>query len=86
MIRMQTPWRRRCGCCPSSTTTKPTSGPLTTPMPGRTVAVNTGVAVLAGQLESITKSAVCGTARLILRISGGVTIGSLALDCTHPTR
>jgi hypothetical protein len=51
---------------------------------GRTVAVNTGVAVVAGELESITESAVCGKARLILRIRGGATLGSLSLGL-HPS-
>jgi hypothetical protein len=51
---------------------------------GRTVAVNTGVAVVAGQLESITESALCGKTRLIQQIRAGATIGNLALGL-HPT-
>lgn len=51
---------------------------------GRTVAVKTGAAVVAGPLESITESAISGKARLILRIHGGGTVGSLALGL-HPS-
>jgi hypothetical protein len=84
MIRMQTPLAPRLRLLPELDHYEIHVGSLNDTHVGRTVAVNTGVAVVAGQLESITESAVCGKARLVLRISGGATIGSLALGL-HPS-
>lgn len=51
---------------------------------GRTVAVSTGTAVVAGPLDSIQESALRGKAHLILTVRCGGTVGWLPLGL-HPS-
>ncbi|MEU7631705.1 hypothetical protein AB0C34_17205 [Nocardia sp. NPDC049220] len=59
------------------------AGALTPSHIGRTIAIKTETAVIAGPLTSLCESRLEGRARLLLRVATGSTIGELTLGL-HP--